>query len=254
MPKFFLEKDIDGTNGEIRITGNDMHHMKDVLRIRTGEEIRVGDPSGRSFSCELVSYGPDSARLQITGCLDARAEPDHGITVYQGLPKADKMEQIIRKCTELGARKIVPVVCARSVARFRDDADARRKIERWSKIAKEAAQQSGRDVVPEVGEPADFREAVEAMCGADIGFLPWESEDALSLKRFLRSNTGPGEGKPGTIAFLIGPEGGFDLDEIRQARDAGIASVTLGSRILRTETAAPAVLAMLLYEFEMEPA
>ena len=254
MPKFFVDRNISDNETEIIITGADKHHMTDVLRIRAGEQIEVSDLSGRSFRCRLSSFDSEKAVLSIIERISVSKESGIFIRVFQGLPKSDKMEIIIRECTQLGACEIIPVICARSVSRFRDGKDITRKIERWQKIALEAAKQSGRDLVPLVSRPVDFKEAVMIASEAELKFLPWENENALNLKVFLRDHHIGAEsvrGRPETVSFLTGPEGGFDASEISLAVSMGIETVTLGKRILRTETASPAVLAMLLYEFEM---
>ncbi|MHB8961673.1 MAG: RsmE family RNA methyltransferase [Saccharofermentanales bacterium] len=252
MPKFFIDNEIAEGDRTIRVTGDDRRHMKDVLRIKPGEAVSISDPSGRDYACRLLSYDDSGACLEITECLDGDREPDYEVTVYQGLPKSDKMDSIIQKCTELGACRIIPVVCARSVAKFRDIGDAQKKTGRWAKIAREAAKQSGRSRIPQVGGPVAFTDALAGIGSADIRFIPWECEDSLNLKQFLISASGDTPAGIRTIAFIIGPEGGFDASEVELARRAGISPVTLGKRILRTETAAPTVLAMLQYEFEFE--
>lgn len=254
MPKFFVDRMISDEETNIRITGEDKHHMTDVLRLRPGDIVDAGDLSGRSFKCKLISFDLYSAELKIVERINVSKEPGIRIRVFQGLPKSDKMEQIIQKCTELGASEITPVICARSVSRFRDGKDIEKKTDRWQKIASEAAKQCGRDIIPLISRPVDFREAAAIACGSRLSFLPWELEDGTDLKGFLteqRETAGSSLWKPDTISFMIGPEGGFDSHEVAEALDTGITAVTLGKRILRTETAAPAVLAMLLYEFEM---
>ncbi len=254
MPKFFVDRMISDEETDIRITGEDKHHMTDVLRLRPGDVVEAGDLSGRSFKCKLISSDSYSAELKIVERSNISKEPGMRITVFQGLPKSDKMEQIIQKCTELGASEITPVICARSVSRLREERDIIKKTERWQKIAAEAAKQSSRDMIPAISRPVEFSQAVVLASESSLSFLPWELETGTDLKGFLaeqKKTAGSSLWKPDTISFMIGPEGGFDSHEVTEALDIGITAVTLGKRILRTETAAPAVLAMLIYEFEM---
>ena len=251
MPTFFIEHSVPADEDTIRITGADRRHMKDVLRMKSGEDVQINDSAGWRYDCRLQSYGDADAVLKILGRFPGDTDPRYEITVYQGLPKSDKMDSIIQKCTELGASRIVPVVCARSVVRFRDEGDAGRKIQRWAKIAKEAAKQSGRNRIPVVDGPLSLGEAAAEAAMADVRFLAWECEDGRTVRQVLRDDEGRTVHEVRSVAFLIGPEGGFDAAEVETARKAGLLTATLGKRILRTETAAPAVLAMLMYEFEM---
>ncbi len=257
MPKFFVERYILESESEIVITGADKHHMTDVLRMQTGEEAYISDLSGKTYRCVLSSYDTDKAVLVIIERLGSSNEPVFSIKVFQGLPKSDRMDTVVRDCTQLGASMIIPVICSRSVSRIRDDADAHKKTERWQKIALEAAKQCGRDRVPVVGRPVSFKEAVKLASQSEVRFIPWECEDSLSLKAYLKRIDGnccctSKDPQTADISFIVGPEGGFDASETELAVSSGIMTVSLGKRILRTETASPAVLAMLLYEFEMD--
>ena len=229
MPRFFVPED-NISESRIRITSGDAAHISRVLRLKRGDNITVCD--GRSYD-----YG------SITEKRRGESEPPVRVTLYQGIPKASKMDYIIQKTTELGVSEIVPVAMARCVSKIEDKKTETKKLDRWQKIAKEAAQQSQRGIVPKIRPVMTFDEAISAMRESDLYFAPYECEDEQSLKSVLTSVE-----NPRTASFMIGPEGGFDLSEIEKLTAGGVPTVTLGPRILRTETAGEAVLAMMMYE------
>ncbi|MFA6736388.1 MAG: RsmE family RNA methyltransferase [Saccharofermentanales bacterium] len=249
MSRFFTDRTISDDEFSLTISGSDKRHMADVLRLRPGAQVEIADTAGNSYECVISSYDPDNAYLNIVRKISQSNEPGHRIILYQGLPKSDKLEHIIQKATELGVSEVIPVLCSRSIPKFRDDKDILKKTERWQKISSEAAKQTGRDIVPVVRGPVSFREAAEQAVKANISFIPWECEKQTDFRQFLRKSRG--SEIQGTIAFIIGPEGGFEDTEIAYALKLGITPVTLGRRILRTETAGPAVLSMLMYEYEL---
>lgn len=250
MAKFFLQKRIKGNDGFVEIEGEDFHHIRDVLRMRPGERIQISDMDGRDFLCEIKSCGKEAVKLVISERSTSNREPGYKIHLFQGMVKSDKMDYIIQKSVELGVSSITPVTCERSLSGIEKNAE--KKIIRWNKIALSAAKQCARSVVPKVQYPVSFDCALERMSKSHLCFIPWECETQRGLKYILREfreksyNTQTNE-----ISFLTGPEGGISLLEIEKIKSRKIPMVTLGKRILRTETAAVAVLAMALYEFEL---
>ncbi len=224
----------------LEVRGESFHYLSRVLRLETGDALEVFDGAGRAFAARVVALGKEEATLELGAPVTARA-PTRRITVVQGLPKGDKLELVVQKATELGAAAIVPVVTARSVPKL-DAKGAKKKQERWSKIATEAARQCGRSDVPEVTEPRALLDAARALAASSTLLVLDEEEKALSLSRALAS-----VGAQAPLALVIGPEGGLTRDEVAQLERLGARSVTLGARILRTETAALAALAVLLH-------
>ncbi len=207
-----------------------------VLRMSEGDSVIVCDGEGNDYDAIITSVSKTEVVAEIKGKYVCDAEPCVDVILYQALPKQGKMEYIIQKNTELGVKCIVPVYTKRCVVKPSD------KTERWSKVAESAAKQCGRGIIPDVLPAISFDEAVKQMKEYDLALMPYECEEEVSLKSVLKS----AEYK--TVSVFIGPEGGFDLKEIEAARNAGIKTVTLGKRILRTETAASAVLPIIMYE------
>lgn len=235
MPKFFTKPDYICGN-VLKITGEDVSHISKVLRMSAGEEIVVCDGEGNDYNAVITSISKTEVVAEIIGKYICDAEPCVNVTLYQALPKQGKMEYIIQKTTELGINKIVPVYTKRCVVKPSD------KTERWQKVAESAAKQSGRGIIPEILPTVSFNEAVEQMKDFDLALMPYECEEDGKLKNVLKSC----EYK--NISIFIGPEGGFDLKEVEDAKNLGVKTVTLGKRILRTETAASAVLPIIMYE------
>lgn len=235
MPKFFTTADYINKD-ELKIVGEDVAHISKVLRMSPGESIVVCDGNGNDYDAEIASITKTEVTARIIRSYVCDAEPSVSVTLYQALPKQGKMEYIIQKTTELGIAKIVPVYTKRCVVKPSD------KSERWNKVALSAAKQCGRGVVPEVSQTISFDQAIKEMQGFDCALMPYECEQQNKLKSVLKDN----EYK--TVSVFIGPEGGFDLSEVEKAVNAGVKTVTLGKRILRTETAASAVLPIIMYE------
>lgn len=235
MPKFFTKTDYISDN-ELKIVGEDVSHISRVLRMSEGDSIIVCDGEGNDYDAIITSVSKTEVVAEIKGKYVCDAEPCVDVILYQALPKQGKMEYIIQKNTELGVKRIVPVYTKRCVVKPSD------KTERWSKVAESAAKQSGRGIIPDVLPTISFDEALKQMKEYDLALMPYECEEEVSLKSVLKS------AKYRTVSIFIGPEGGFDLKEIEAARNSGIRTVTLGKRILRTETAASAVLPIIMYE------
>jgi len=242
-------EDREAQDGFLTLDQDNSHYISQVLRMKEGEELTVVLGGGVEALCEVDSVSKNSVTLKIKDTCTSVSEPPFRITLYQSVSKGERMELTIQKCVELGVTKIVPVFSSRCVVRPDEPKKQKSKTERWQKIALEAARQSGRGIIPEVTEPLTFKNAVKAANeSADIVLFPWEEEHGLTLKEALASVN---KDEISEIAVFIGPEGGFEDGEADAARENGAKPVTLGKRILRTETAGPAVLAMLLYQFEL---
>lgn len=240
MPKFFFQPE-ERCGGQICLRGEAEKHIKTVLRAKEGEEITLCDGAGMDYRCRIASLG-QGVLLDILAKTPCETEPRTKLTLYQGLPKADKMEWIIQKCVEIGVERIVAVSTARAIVKL--DKKEGKKLERWQKIAEAAAKQSGRGKVPEVCGVLSFAEAVREAQTLDGALIPYEKETENGLRRFVQGFHGE------TIGIFIGPEGGFAEEEIAMAQAAGVQPITLGRRILRTETAGMVTAAVLLYELE----
>ena len=233
MPRFFST---DIHDNHIRITGADAHHIGKALRMRVGEELTVCDQNGTDYIGVIESISPQEVILKIISSAPTVAEPSISITLYQGLPKSDKMDWIVQKSVELGVSRIVPVMTSRSISRTDSD-KGDKKRDRWQKIAAEAAGQSGRGRIPEVSSPFTWKQMMQEI----------PHDNALIFYE--------GGGKPLTsliapdmteLAIIVGPEGGFSPEEVAALQEIGVVSATLGKRILRCETAPVAALAAIL--------
>lgn len=241
MPRFFVNKS-NVNSHRIIIDGEDVNHIKNVLRLKCGNPLTVCDCEGNDYTAVIEKFGQDSVEARIVDMAQNRTEPPIDITLYQGIPKSDKMDWIIQKSIELGAVRIVPVITERTVVRFNGEKDVDHKLSRWKRIALEAAKQCNRGIVPEVSRPVGFKQAVTDIGDYDLSLIPYEKENEKGLKTILQSRNFQ------RISLFIGPEGGFSEEEILTAMHSGIAPVTLGPRILRTETAGVAALSILMYE------
>lgn len=231
----------------IIITGPDVNHMKNVLRMKQGEAVLISDGTGRDYACEVESFETDRAVVRITSICDSRMELPSQIWLFQGLPKSDKMELIIQKAVELGAAAVVPVATKNAVVRL-DEKKAQVRGKRWQAIAESAAKQSKRSRIPRIEPVMTLKEAFSLTRDSrfDLCLIPYELEEGMDGMKKVLSQVAPGQ----KIAVFIGPEGGFDGEEIRQALEMGIRPVSLGSRILRTETAGLAILSVLMMKLE----
>lgn len=240
MRRFFCQK----TNGCTAVlTGDDARHIRRVLRMRVGDTLSLCDGDGNAYDAVIVSLDESEVRLSLSAPAPSDAESACRVTLYQCLPKAGKMETIVQKCTELGAFAFVPVVSARCVAVPKGEADYERKLARYRRVALEAAKQARRAVVPEVADFTRIQDIDPARY--DLFLIAYEHERMLTLKSALTQ-----AGAVDTLALLIGPEGGFAPEEAEALTERGARSVSLGKRILRTETAGMAMLAQALYEVE----
>lgn len=241
MHRFFVDREnID--DGKIQIDRADVKHIKNALRLEVGGEIEVCDKMGTDYRCKISEIEKDEVFCEILETYKSKGESEIGITLFQGLPKSTKMELIVQKSTELGVKRIVPVEMERCVAKITDKKKEAKKIERWSKIAEEAAKQSKRGIIPEISEAMSFKELIDHLQDEEMVIVPYESEDDLGLKIVLKDSTSK------KINIVIGPEGGFDESEIVALKEINSHIVTLGPRILRTETAGFTTSALILYE------
>lgn len=242
MPKFFAARE-KITENQIIIDTEDVSHISRVLRLGEGDVLTVCDSQGTDYEAEIVSLGQREIVCKINSRSASASEPNIRVTLFQGLPKASKMEYIIQKTTELGISEIVPVKLTRCVVKIDNKKDEAKKLERWQKISESAAKQSGRGIIPKISQIMTLDEIIEKSKEFDLFFVPYECEEQKKLREVLLSKK-----DVKSVGFLIGPEGGFDIAETEKLRNAGIDTVTLGKRILRTETAGEAVLAMTMYE------
>ncbi len=279
MYHFFVDRgQMSADCKQITITGSDFNHMVNVLRMKVGEEFSVSirqeapvtfgkkevvknvdskrttadsmqenvEIPGREYRYGIEEILPDSVLGTLRFIKEDEVELPARIVLFQGLPKADKMELIVQKAVELGAAEIVPVSMKRCVVKL-DEKKAKNKVQRWQTIAEAAAKQSKRRVIPKVSMPLSMTEAVKYASEMDVKLLPYELADGMPKTKQLIESVKPGQ----SIAIFIGPEGGFEEKEVAMATEAGAEVITLGKRILRTETAGFTVIAWLMYQLEL---
>lgn len=246
MYHFFVDSSAIG-EGKVRITGADLNHMKNVLRMKTGEAVLISDGTGKDYNCQVETYTEGEGILEILSENEDSRELPSRIWLFQGLPKSDKMEVIIQKAVELGAAGVIPVATRNAVVKL-DAKKAESKVRRWQAIAESAAKQSKRSYIPQVGAVMSLKEAFSYIEEQkfDLCMIPYELEKGMDGTKQVLSRLASGQ----QIAVFIGPEGGFDEEEIRLALEKNVIPVSLGKRILRTETAGPAILALLMMKFE----
>lgn len=242
MFQFFVEPE-QIREDIVIITGSDVNHIRNVLRMKSGEQVRISDNCGGDYLCEIQEITAEQVALHILETC-ANTELPVKVTLYQGLPKSDKMELIIQKAVELGVSEIVPVSMKNCVVKL-DEKKAKSKQSRWQSIAESAAKQSKRSVIPTVGAVMTFAQAVEQAKNMDVRLVPYEQERGMAYTRASLDSIKKGD----EVAIFIGPEGGFAPSEIELVRD-DMKLISLGNRILRTETAGLATLAMLIFAIE----
>lgn len=245
MHRFFVEEPAMGENS-ITITGGDVNHIKNVLRMSVGDKICViNGQNNKEYYCEITAVGNDAVDTRICEIRESDQELGNEVVLFQGLPKSDKMELIIQKAVELGVHTIVPVSTDRTVVKLDAKKEANKR-KRWMSISESAAKQSGRLRIPEVTPVVSYREALEMAKKMDVRLIPYELAEGMEKTRELMNSIQPGQ----SVAVFIGPEGGFESSEIEKAMEIGAWPITLGKRILRTETAGLVTLAMLVYNLE----
>ncbi len=247
MRKFFVKSNQINDN-YISIIDEDVNHIKNVLRLAIGEKIKICDKdNSKNYVCEIVEITNHEVNCTIIEEVEGEAEGNVELHIYQGLPKADKMELILQKGTELGVSKFIPVALKRCIVKL-DGKDALKKIERWQKITEVASKQSGRDIVPEVANIETINDICNKINDYDLVMLAYELEENNYIKTELLNIKNTKENYK--IAIVIGPEGGIDDKEAEKLKEAGAKIVSLGKRILRTETVALQVSSIVMYELE----
>lgn len=247
MFQFFVEPgQINVSDNSVMIVGSDVNHIKNVLRMKIGEEIAVcNGVDGKEYRCGIVALEEECVRCELRFVKEDGVELPAKVYLFQGLPKADKMELIIQKAVELGVYEVIPVAAKRCVVKL-DDKKAKSKIARWQGIAEAAAKQSKRGIIPKVADVMTFGEAVQFAAGMDVKLIPYELAEGMDKTKEIIGNLQAGQ----SIAIFIGPEGGFETTEVEKALSLGIEPITLGKRILRTETAGFTVLSWIMYQLE----
>lgn len=246
MYRFFVKQEqIDMEEKKIHITGSDVNHIKNVLRMRQGETILISAGDNLEYTCLVSEMEAEEVIADISYVQEVGMELPSKIYLFQGLPKSDKMELIIQKAVELGAAEIVPMATKRAVVKL-DAKKAAKKVQRWNEIAKSAAKQSKRGLIPEVKPVMSFKEAVEYGKSMDMLLIPYEDAKGIAHSREVVETVKDKK----SLGIYIGPEGGFPEEEVSLAMKAGAEPVTLGHRILRTETAGMTLLSILMFMLE----
>lgn len=246
MYRFYIQKD-QISNNKIVVTGTDVNHIKNVLRMKKSEKIIICDGQGKDYYCIIEKVAKEEIIVNIQDIINTETELPVKLYLFQGIPKRDKMELIIQKSVELGVYGIIPVFTKRSVVKFEDNKKERKRIERWQTIAAAAAKQSNRGIIPIVENIMSYTEAIEYAKNLDYNLIAYE--DAEQIKETKQAINEAINTK--SIGIFIGPEGGFEQIEIENAQKIGIKPITLGKRILRTETAGIVLLSLLMYQIEL---
>ena len=246
MYRFFVKQEqIDMEEKKIHITGSDVNHIKNVLRMRQGETILISAGDNLEYTCLVSEMEAEEVIADISYVQEVGMELPSKIYLFQGLPKADKMELIIQKAVELGVYEIVPVATKRAVVKLDPKKEEKKRL-RWQSIAESAAKQAGRALIPQIATCITFEKALRMCNGLDAALIPYEKAEGM---QHARDQVRALHGKH-SIGIFIGPEGGFEESEIEAARAAGAIPITLGHRILRTETAGLTMLSILMFELE----
>ncbi len=244
MHRFFVSEN-QILEDSIVITGDDVNHIKNVLRMKIGETILISDGNDKEYVCSIAGIEDDRVAATIEDINGASRELPVKVTLFQALPKGDKMETIIQKMVELGAYEIVPVSTKRCIVKL-DAKKAAKKTERWNAISESAAKQSKRGIMPKVYEPVTFAQALEMAQGMDMILIPYENAEGIAYTRQVLSEIKSGM----SVGVFIGPEGGFAQEEVDEAVSIGAKEITLGNRILRTETAGMTVMSVIMINSE----
>ena len=252
MPKFFVKEEQIQEN-QIIILGQDVNHIKKVLRAKIGDELQIcNSQNGENFLCEIDNLEEEKIICQIKEKIQEQVESNIEVTIFQGLPKADKMELIIQKSVELGVYDITPVEMKRCVVKL-NEKDKSKKIERWQKISEVAAKQCGRDIIPQINNIINIKNICNLIQEYDMVLVAYENEEKNTLKEQLENIKKQNNSKSKVkIGIIIGPEGGLEEKDVETLKENGAKVITLGRRILRTETVALNVLSIIMYELENE--
>lgn len=246
MPKFFVKREQIKDN-KIIIIGEDVNHIKNVLRLNIDDDIQVCDlDTSVNYTCGISKISNEVVECIIFNQIESKSESNIHINVFQGIPKSDKMELIIQKCVELGIHEITPVEMKRCIVKV-DEKVKKKKIERWQKISEVAAKQCGRDIVPKINDVTNIKNICNLISKYDIVLLAYENEEINTLKSELLKLKNQRE-KHLNIGIIIGPEGGIEKEEVELLKENGASVITLGKRILRTETVAFVMTSIIMYE------
>ena len=252
MPKFFVKEEQIKEN-QIIILGQDVNHIKKVLRAKTGDELQIcNSQNGENFLCKIKNLEDDNITCEIKEKIEEHVESNVEVTIFQGLPKADKMEYIIQKSVELGVYNIEPVEMKRCVVKL-NEKDKVKKILRWQKISEVAAKQCGRDIIPQIKNITNIKNICNLISKYDIVLVAYENENKNMLKTELQKIKEEIKNRQDIkikIGIVIGPEGGLEEQDVEMLKKSGAKVITLGKRILRTETVALNVLSIIMYELE----
>lgn len=251
MPKFFVD-DNHITDKKIKIIGNDVNHIKNVLRKKRSDILTICNTSNKKdYLCEILKIEENFIECEIKDVIQNNVESDIHVTIMQGLPKVDKMELIIQKSVELGVYDITPIEMKRCVVKL-NDKDKQKKIDRWQKISEVAAKQSGRNIIPHINNIINIKNICNLLKEYDIVLVAYEKENKTTIKEELKNlKEVYNINNEIKIAVIIGPEGGIDEEEIEILQKNGARTITLGKRILRTETASLNILSNIMYELDM---
>lgn len=240
MPRFFIDENfINGKN--IVITGRDVNHIQKSLRLNEFDTITLCDGKGMDYTVRITGTNKEQINTKILKIKESQTEPPVKISLFQCISKSDKMKYSIQKSVELGVVEIIPVLAERTVVKLNSRKIIKNKVERWKRIAEEAAKQCNRGVLPEIYEPVPYNNAIGRASEKDMSVIAYEHEKTKPGKINITSKTR-------TVSVLIGPEGGFTYAEIKKALDYGLTSVSLGPRILRTETAGMVIISIIMYK------
>lgn len=244
MHRFFVEPEQIQENC-IHITGSDVNHIKNVLRMKPEEQILISDGESKEYTCYIQALEEEQVLAHIMYVREEQLELPCKIYLFQGLPKGDKMELIVQKAVELGVHEVIPVFTSRSVVKL-DEKKAGKKVARWQQIAESAAKQSKRMIIPKVHSLCNYKEALEYASHCQVKLIPYELAEGMRETKELLGSIEAGQ----SIAIFIGPEGGFAESEVELGMEQGLVPITLGKRILRTETAGLAILSVLMFQLE----
>lgn len=247
MQRFFVKTD-QIKNEQIEVLGDSVNHIKNVLRLKINEKIEICDiNTGKNYICSILEILKDKIICSILEEFDSQAEPNAYINIIQGLPKGDKFEWIIEKCTEVGVSEFTPLKMERCITKVDDEKQQQKKLERWSKISESAAMQSKRNIIPIINKFEEFNNLPSIIKDYDYAFVAYENEKENTIKKALKTINNISNKKL-KIAVIIGPEGGISDEEIEKINKWNIPIITLGNRILRTETAPIVISSIVLYE------
>ena len=245
MYQFFVKPE-QIVDKRVYINGKDVNHIKNVLRMKVGEELAISNgEDGNEYRCAIKELGEEQIELELLFVKEDAMELPCKVYLFQGLPKADKMELIIQKCVELGVTEVIPVATKRAVVKL-DEKKAKQKVQRWQGISEAAAKQSKRGIVPNVHEVLSFKQALAYAKDMDVKMIPYELAEGMQATKDLIAGIKEGQ----SVAVFIGPEGGFEREEVEAAMSEGARAITLGKRILRTETASIAALSICMFNIE----